>query len=184
MSISSFSHLAILSILVPQITQANCIDTIPASKGIGTVYYLKDSKIKGYILGINDSSVSIIERKYWNLGLYGQQKSIPAEQIVRIEKKNRSGISALEGMGIGAVTGIIIGFAIGYSDCDDPDNDCNFFQSLFSSKSLKGALTLSIVLGGIGSIVGLFSGEKKKKKFHINGSRDAFISNKNEILYY
>ena len=135
MSIAGFTQIIILSILFPQIIQAIYIDTIPESKGICTVYILKDSKIKGYILGINDSSVSIIERKYWNTGLFSQQKSIPIEQITVIKKRNNSGISALEGMGLGGLSGIIIGFTLGYSDCEDPNDDCDFFQRLFSSKS-------------------------------------------------
>lgn len=184
MSVPNFLPLTMLVILFPQIIQANCTaDTLPEKKGFGTVYF-NDGKLKGYILDINDSSVSIIERKYWNVGLISQQKSIPVEQIKGIEKKNRSGISALEGMGLGAVTGVVIGFALGLSDCDDPNNDCDFFQRLFSSRTLKGALTLSVVLGGIGSVVGLFAGEKKKRKFHINGSREALRLNKNDILFY
>lgn len=184
MSVTNFLPLMMLAILFPQIIQANCTaDTIPEKKGFGIIYF-NDSKLKGYILDINDSSVSIIERKYWNTGLMSHQKSIPVEQIKGIEKKNRSGISALEGMSLGAVTGVVIGFVLGVSDCEDPDNDCDFFQRLFSSRSLKGALTLSVVFGGIGSVVGLFARGKKKKKFHINGSREALSINKNEILYY
>lgn len=179
-----FHIVVFVSILFPKITLASQADSIPEKKGLGTIYSLHDKKIRGYILNINDSSVTIIEKKYWNSGLFDQQKSIPVQQITGIEKKSRNGMSPLEGMGIGAIGGTILGFALSFSDCDDPDNDCDFFQRLFAAKSLRGALTFSVVLGGIGSVVGLFSGGKKKKKFHINGNRDALISNKNEILFY
>ena len=87
MSIPNFLQLMILVILFPQMIQANCPgDTIPEKKGFGIVYF-KDCKLKGYILDINDSSISIIERKYWNVGLMSQQQSIPIEQIELIQRK-------------------------------------------------------------------------------------------------
>lgn len=184
LSVSAILPLLMLSIPnTPELTTGPA-DTIPVNNGIGKVYLIRGSKIKGYILGVNDSSVSIIEKKYRNNGLFSQQRSIPASQIRIITKKSRLGISPVEGFGIGGLSGIVLGFAIGFTDCDDPDNDCGFFQSIFSSKNLRGAITLSVILGGIGSLVGLFAGGKKKKKIYINGNRDVFIINKNDILYY
>ena len=176
--------LMFLTSLTPLFSRASVADTIPDRKGIGTIYYLPDKKIRGYLLNVSDSSVNIIEKKYWNSGLYSQQQTIPVEQITGIKKKSRSGMSTLEAMGIGGIGGTILGFAISISDCDDPDNDCGFFERLFSAKSFKSAVTFGVILGGIGTIVGLISGGKKKKTFHINGNRDALISNKNQILFY
>ena len=163
---------------------AVCKDTIPTHNGVGTVYLFSGARIKGYILSTDDSTIWVIQKKYWRNGLLSQQRSIPSTQITIITKTSRAKFSALEAFATGAIGGMLLGFSIGFSDCDDPDGDCSFLESLFTPGSLKKGFTVGIVLGGIVSIAGLFSRGRKRKKFYLNGSRDAFLINKNEILSY
>ncbi len=163
---------------------AVCRDTIPTHNGVGTVYLFSGARIKGYILGTDDSTIRVIPKKYWRNGLHSQQRSIPSSQITVITKTSRAKFSALEAFATGAIGGMLGGFSIGFSDCDDPDGDCSFLESLFTPGSLKKGFTVGIVLAGVVSIVGLFSRGRKRKKFYLNGSRDTFLINKNEILSY
>lgn len=147
-------------------------DTIPEQKNLSIIHYTNGGKQRGYILSATDSTVQFIERKYWRNELLMQQKLIPAGSITGIVKKNSKGFSMVEGMAIGALGGIVIGFAIGLEDCNDPDGDCSFFERLFAGNSFRTALSLSAALGGIGTVIGFFSGGKRKYRFAINGSRD------------
>ena len=159
-------------------------DTIPEQKNLSIIHYANGDKQRGYILSATDSTIQFIERKYWKNELLLQQKLIAAENITGIVKKNSKGFSMIEGMGIGALSGIIIGFAIGLEDCDDPNEDCGLFERLFAGNSLRTALNLSAVLGGIGTIAGIFSGGKRKYKFAINGNRDNLKKNKYNLFAY
>ncbi len=176
--------LIIMAVLLSLSVHGAVNDTIPEHNNLSIVHYTNGDKQRGYILSANDSTIQFIERKYWKNELFMQQKLIPAGDITGIVKKNSKDFSMAEGMGIGALSGIIIGFAIGLEDCDDPNEDCGFFERLFAGNSLRTALSLSAILGGIGTVVGIFSGGKRKYRFAINGSRDNLKKNKYNLFAY
>ncbi|MFC0775620.1 hypothetical protein [Terrimonas alba] len=110
--------------------------------------------------------------------------SIPAENIksFTIKRKNSVLKGALIGLGIGAVTGVVIGLASG----DDPiaqypDPSTDFLglgtisvaiQNSFAMTAGEKAVGGGIGLGVTGAIVGTVVGALVKKKFIINGKKE------------
>ena len=146
-----------------------------------------DSKtIKGTLSSVNDSQLI--------LKTYKNQLTIPAENLksFTVKRKNSALKGALIGFGIGAATGIIIGFASG----NDPvmaypssDNDPFGLASLgvalnnaFAMTAGEKALAGGIALGGTGAIIGTIIGAVAKKKFIIGGKKEKFHDLQGELM--
>ena len=108
-----------------------------------------------------------------------QRETLPAESIAGVTKNFKKGITTGEGILIGGLTGIILGFSLGLAtDCDDPDGDCNFADRLLATKNFTLSLFLGGLLGSIGLFIGLFSKKKDKMYYHIGGNRENIKYNK------
>ncbi len=93
-------------------------------------------------------------------------------------------MTAGEGMLIGGITGIVLGFSLGLSQhCDDPNNECDFFDKLLSTKSFQASLILGSGFGIAGMFVGIFSRKKDKVHYNINGNRNNIRNNRNGLVY-
>ena len=87
-------------------------------------------------------------------------------------------------MGLGALAGGLLGFSVGLGDCENPNEECNFGDRLFSTKDFKAAFILSGTLGLAGLITGIFINKKKRSKFNINGRRSSLQQHRNDLLIY
>lgn len=143
---------------------------------------------KGWLYQANFDEISLIEKKqvfvpfagiiYKNTGSKGSPTRFLNEQIeiLSLKKKNAGLTGALIGLGIGAATGAIIGFASG----DDPvlpyDGSLgdifsginNAFAFTAGEKAAVGALGLGLT----GTLAGFIIGTVAKKKFIIGGSKE------------
>jgi hypothetical protein len=167
-------------VFLPQVLQA-CCDSIPSRKGQARIHLSDGGMIKGWILGFSDSSVRLIQKKYWNRGLYDRQELIPSVAIHSIMKKNRATLTPLEGLGWGAVAGIGLGAIISFSDEAAEEN---IFKWLGRKQNLQRTVIISASLGGAGGLLGLIKGKKARKTFHIKGSKDNLRYYRNDILFY
>ncbi|TMI85465.1 MAG: hypothetical protein E6H08_22510 [Bacteroidetes bacterium] len=96
------------------------------------------------------------------------------------------------GLGIGAVTGIIIGFASGddkkepyYDYNQDPFGVGNFIVSInnaFAMTAGEKALAGGISLGVSGAIIGTIIGAVAKKKFIIGGKKEVYRDLQGDLM--
>lgn len=173
--------LAIISL--SSFAQTDSATTVKAVRpNMATLQFNDGTKTKGWFYSINDSQFTVLPRSVRHLkqlnSLSTTSYSYPIEQIhsIRLRKKNSGLKGALIGFGIGAVTGVVIGFASG----DDPiatagPNDFwgigAAIQNAFAMTAEEKALAGGIGLGVSGALTGAVIGALIKKKFIIGGSR-------------
>jgi hypothetical protein len=152
-------------------------DTIPHTKTLSKIKLTDNSLLYGYIVQADDSSITFIKKADWKKKMYMHRETLPAESIAGVTKNFKKGISAGEGILVGGLTGIVLGFSLGLaSDC--PDGDCDFGDRLFATRNFSLSLFLGALLGTVGLFVGLFSKKKDKLYYHIGGSRENIRYNK------
>ena len=162
-----------------QRSDATLSDSLPSKKNLSKIQLTNGSFINGYILRADDSSITVIQKKNWKRQMYNQSEMITAENISGITKNFKNVLTAGEGMLIGGITGILLGFTLGLTqDCDDPNEECDFVNRLFSTKSFRASLILGSGFGVGGMFVGLFSKKKDKVHYNINGNRNNIRNNK------
>jgi hypothetical protein len=160
-------------------SNASFSDTIPRTKTLSKIRLTDNTLLYGYIVQADDSSITFIKKADWKKQLYMHRETLPAEKIAAVTKNFKNGMTAGEGILLGAAAGIIIGFSLGLTrDCDTPDGSCDFTDRLFSTKNFSASLFLGGALGLIGMCIGLFSKKKEKMNYHIGGSRDNIKYNK------
>jgi hypothetical protein len=148
-------------------------DTLQGGRTITYEIKLKlrnNQKKEGYLKDITDSTVvystakSTIGAPYLATDKYVGYSDI---ELVRIRRKGSVGRGALIGLGAGAATGALAGFASG----DDPPST-GFFSLQFTAGEKAGALAILFGLPGaaLGAILGTTS-----LKFPVNGTKEGLI---------
>ena len=165
-------------------TAATLKDSLPGKKRFSTIYFADNSKLTVHIGEITDSSIIAFRKRDIKSSLPSQQLLIPVERINTIERKNKTGISTIASMGLGALAGSLLGFSVGLGECEDPNEECNFGDRLFSTKDFKAAFILSGTLGLAGLITGIFVNKKRRSKFNINGRKSSLQQHRNDLLIY
>ena len=144
---------------------------------------LNNKTIRGKLHAVSDSQLVLLR------SVNGQQY-IDAENIrsFTMQRKNSPLRGALIGFGIGAVTGIITGFASG----DDPvynEPVYDPFSAIVVSINNAFAMTKEekAVMGGLGlgvsgAIIGAIVGSVAKKKFIIGGKKEKFRDLQSEMM--
>lgn len=162
-------------------------DSIKRQKTFITVVRTTDNKlIKGRLLAVNDSQLVL------NSSNVAQPVLPESIQSFTLKRKNSALKGALIGLGVGAVTGIVIGLASG----DDPvmqypdaNNDPYGIGSIgvvinnaFALSAGEKAVAGGILLGTGGAIVGTLIGVLAKKKFIIGGKKEVFHDLQSELM--
>jgi hypothetical protein len=152
-----------------------------------------DSKaMTGLLRSINDSQLVLLRslKPAPSPVSAHDQFQIPAENIksLTVRRKNSALKGALIGLGVGALTGIIVGLA----DGDDPvytDPVYDPFSAIAVSISNSFAMTAGekavvggLVLGAGGAIIGTIIGAVVKKKFIIGGKKEKFRDLQAELM--
>jgi hypothetical protein len=148
-----------------------------------TIRTMDSRMFKGRFYSVNDSQLVLVNSS-------NNQRYIPAENIksFSLQRKNSALRGALIGFGIGAITGIVVGFASG----NDPVYDeavydpfsaiavgiNNAFAMTAGEKAAFGGLGLGLT----GAVMGTILGTVAKKKFIIGGRKEKFRDLQSEIM--
>jgi len=180
------SILAGLVIVLSSNGQTDSGSVVKQKNFIVSVRTVDNSLIKGRFHSMNDSQ--------FILKTFNGERSIPSENLSSITLKRKNSVlrGTLFGLGIGAVTGIIIGLASGddpvmsYPDASsDPYGIGTFFTSLnnaFAMTAGEKAVAAGVGLGATGAVVGAIIGAVAKKKFIIHGRREKFHDLQSAIM--
>lgn len=178
----SFLLAALIAVSFAQ-AQLDSSSSAPAQKKFIVIVKTMDNKfLAGKFHSVGDTQLLLIRSSD---GLH----SIPAENIrfFTLRRKNSVGRGALIGFGVGALTGIIIGFASGDDEIQEPSpNDPwgigsaihNAFAMTAGQKALVGGLSLGVG----GTLVGIIIGAVAKRKFTIGGKKQKFRDLQAEIM--
>ncbi len=163
---------------------------------VARVKTMDNISMKGilYIPTSEELVISKSVRANANAVLPNETISIPAENIQSFTIKRKKSVlkGALLGFGIGAVTGVIIGFASGddpIAPYPDPADDflglgslSAGIQNAFAMTAGEKAVAGGAGLGVTGAIVGTVVGALVKKKFIINGKKEKFRDLQAELM--
>jgi hypothetical protein len=184
---STATTLAILFISFAAIAQS---DTTAKKQlpNLATVQTTSGTKIKGWLYKIDDEKIYLLPAsnkslKSFSLGSAELNNGmIPLQvseiQTLSLQKKGAAGRGALLGLGIGALTGVIIGFAEG----DDPVTPyTGTFGDIFIAVGNAFAMTAEekavangLAMGVTGALTGYLIGKLTKKKFIIGGKKEVY----------
>ncbi len=156
---------------------------------MATIHTIEGKILKGWFYRSDDNQIVLLSGKYKKFNSTGLTNNdntvnIGVEQIqsISLRKKNSILKGALIGLGIGVLTGTVIGLASGndpvepyYSSNQDPYGIGNFFVSLNNSFAMTAgekAMVGAIGLGTSGAIMGVIIGAIAKKKFIIKGKKE------------
>jgi hypothetical protein len=167
---------------------------------MATIHTIEGKMLKGWFYRLNDDQVILLPAKNKNFRLAGLANTndntinIGAEQIQSISLRKKSSVlkGALIGLGIGVLTGTVIGLASGndpvepyYNSSQDPYGIGNFFVSLNNSFAMTAgekAMYGAIGLGTSGAIMGIIIGAIAKKKFIISGKKEVFRDLQGDLM--
>ena len=176
------------------------IETHPPRKvspRVATVHTLDGKKLKGIFFKMDDNNIYLLStstkkaqfKDYDPAAINTPALNINVSQINRIstQRKNAGLKGALIGLGVGAATGAIMGFA----DGDDPMEPytgfpladivialSNSFRMTAEEKATVGALTGALT----GAIAGFVIGKLAKKKFMIGGRKENYRDLQGELM--
>ena len=161
---------------------------------VATIHTTDGRSVKGWFYKMEDDRVVLLPSKNKNFKLVNDNINLGVDQIrtISFRKKNSVLKGTLLGLGIGAVTGIIIGFASGddkkepyYDYNQDPYGIGNFFVSInnaFTMTAGEKALAGGIGLGVSGAIIGTIIGAVAKKKFIIGGKKEVYRDLQGDLM--
>jgi hypothetical protein len=167
---------------------------------MATIHTIEGKTLKGWFYRLNDDQVVLLHAKNKNFRLAGLAKTnentinIGVDQIqsISLRKKNSVLKGALIGLGVGVLTGTVIGLASGndpvepyYSSSQDPYGIGNFFVSLNNSFAMTAgekAMVGAIGLGTSGAIMGIIIGAIAKKKFIIGGKKELYHDLQGDLM--
>jgi hypothetical protein len=137
---------------------------------VSTIF--EGSKYKGPLLEVRDTSVTVLSK--------GEPLSIPYNSIKHIKFKRTAAVGrgAAVGGAVGLLTGVILGFATGGSEC--PPGQICLYESTAGENALAGGLVCSALGTTIGVVVGAASGRKIK----IYGDIKVFQSRSEDLKKY
>ncbi|TAL43502.1 MAG: hypothetical protein EPN92_10115 [Chitinophagaceae bacterium] len=160
---------------------------------------LTGEKLKGEVSSIDTNGihlVTVLKKNNNNNGIVSNSCSgfISYSQLQKVSFKRKNTVlrSSLIGLGIGAATGVIIGFASGndrvqpyYTIDQDPLLIGNFFVAMnnaFAMTAGEKALAGGVGLGAMGAIAGAVFGAVAKKKFIIGGKKENYRNLQEELM--
>ena len=151
-----------------------------------TLATMDKKTIKGTLFNVSDNEIIMRYnvRVANSKNLVKEDQMISAENIntISFRRKNSGLRGALIGLGVGALTGVIIGFASG----DDPIEEYPQYDPLglntiaisisnsFAMTAGEKAVAGGIALGAGGALVGAIIGAVAHKKFTIGGKKEKF----------
>jgi hypothetical protein len=169
----AFLHLAILSILIANISQAQEAQDLTKGYQFQKDYAYKtwisnnqdQSKLKGFLYEKNDSSIIIREgfKNFKDINpqefTYDDMMNLPLEyssipfsniDVMKARRKGRVG----RGVFIGALTGLAIGGLIGVISGDDPPD--TYMALTAGEKALMLGMPMAAIGAGVGGLLGSF----------------------------
>jgi len=161
---------------------------------MATIHTTGGETVKGWFYKMEDDRVVLLPSKNKNFKAVNDNINLGVDQIrtISFRKKNSVLKGTLLGLGIGAVAGIIIGFASGddkkepyYDYNQDPYGIGNFFVSInnaFTMTAGEKALAGGIGLGVSGAIIGTIIGAVAKKKFIIGGKKEVYRDLQGDLM--
>ena len=167
---------------------------------LATVHTIEGRTLKGWFYRLSDDQVILLPAKNKNFRLTSLTKTngntinIGVDQIqsISLRKKNSVLKGALIGLGVGVLTGTVIGLASGndpvepyYSSSQDPYGFGNFFVSInnsFARTAGEKAMFGAIGLGTSGAIMGIIIGAIAKKKFIIGGKKEVYHDLQSDLM--
>jgi len=196
-----FFSAILLAISISSFAQKDSVQRIKKHvPNMATIQTIEGKTLKGWFYRLNDDQVILLPAKNKNLTLAGSANAndntinIGVDQIrsISLRKKNSVLKGALIGLGVGVLTGTVIGLASGndrvepyYSSSQDPYGVGNFFVSLNNSFAMTAgqkAIYGAIGLGTSGAIMGIIIGAIAKKKFIIGGKKEAYRDLQGDLM--
>ena len=195
-----FSATLLVTVLVSFAQNDSISETKKHVPNLATIHTTEGKTLKGWFYRLDDNQVILLPAKNKNFRLAALSKienntmNIGVDQIqsISLKKKNSVIKGALIGLGIGVLTGAVIGFASGddpvesyYSSDQDPFGIGNFFVSInnaFAMTAGEKALGGAVLLGGTGAIVGVIIGAIAKKKFIIGGKKEVYRDLQGDLM--
>ena len=142
----------------------------------------ENKTITGRLYAVTDSQLLLTKS-------LNKQLTIPAENIrsFTIKRKNSALRGGLIGLGIGLVTGAIIGLVSGDDPVMQPSAGDLWgisagINNMFAMTAGEKAIVAGLTLGTSGAIIGGVIGALAKKKFTIGGKREKFRELQSEIM--
>ena len=174
--------IACLLILIVSKAQSDSLSGKKQKNLVASINSIDKKIIKGNVFAVNHSQVV--------LKTYNGSQYVSAENIRTFTLKRRNSVlrGALIGLGIGAVTGVIIGFASGndpimsYDNPNDPFGIGASLNNMFAMTAGQKAVAGGLFLGTTGAVVGAIIGAVAKKKFIIGGRKQKFHDLQGEIM--
>jgi hypothetical protein len=196
-----FFSVILLAISISSFAQEDSVQRIKKHvPNMATIHTIGGKTLKGWFYRLNDDQVILLPAKNKKLALAGSANTndntinIGVDQIrsISLRKKNSVLKGALIGLGVGVLTGTVIGLASGndpvepyYSSSQDPHGMGNFFVSLNNSFAMTAgqkAIYGAIGLGTSGAIMGIIIGAIVKKKFIIGGKKEAYRDLQGDLM--
>lgn len=155
---------------------------------LATIQTTNGNKLKGWFYKMDDNKIYLLpsSRKSLKPSVLGnvdlKNGLIPIDvseiKTIGLQKKGSATKGALLGLGIGTLTGVIIGFAEG----DDPVTPytgtfADVFIAIgnaFTMTAEEKAVANGIALGATGALTGFLIGKLAKKKFIIGGNKQTY----------
>src|SRR5436190_4377125 len=167
---------------------------------LATIHTTEGKTLKGWFYKMDDNQIILLPSKTKKLSVAYLAKTnentinLGVEQIrsISLRKKNSILKGALIGLGVGVLTGTVIGLVSGndpvepyYSSNQDPYGVGNFFVSLNNSFAMTAgekATVGAIGLGTSGAIIGIIIGAIAKKKFIIGGKKEVYHDLQDDLM--
>jgi hypothetical protein len=156
-----------------------------------TLATLDKKIIRGSLSGVSDSQATILTyaRLQGSKTFTEQNQAIATENINSISFKRKNSVlrGALIGLGVGALTGVIIGLASGDDPVEPVPNDpigaiVVSFSNSFAMTAGEKAVAGGLALGVGGTIVGVIIGAIAHKKFIIGGKKEKFHDLQSDLM--
>ena len=176
----SLLTVCLVTVFALQAQQDSAISWNKLKKFNVSVRTMDNKTISGRFYAINDSQVLTTSSVRGN-------HTIPAENIQSFTMKRKNSVlrGALIGFGVGALTGVIIGFASGDDPLMETSSDWGITSTInnaFAMTAGEKALGAGIALGTTGAIVGMIIGAVVKKKFIIGGKKQKFVDMQSRLM--